>query len=90
MPISIVYTQLGKVLYHVGSPSCPELRLLKAGSLIRPHSIGCDKIHEHDLDVAVRHGIDPMEHITVAAETLFQEQGYAKTLMIFEPEEDED
>jgi Zn-dependent peptidase ImmA (M78 family) len=89
MPVAIVYSQHGRVLYSIKSKSCPRLRLQKGDTLIREHSIGRDKIHEHDIDVAVQRGADAIEDATAAAETLFQQQGYAMTLLAFE-DHDED
>jgi Zn-dependent peptidase ImmA (M78 family) len=89
-PVAIVYTQQGKVNFHIPSKSCPTLQLRKNDPLIRPHSIGRDKIWEHELDVAVRRGTGPTTEITVAAHTLFQQKGFAVTLLTFEADEDED
>jgi Zn-dependent peptidase ImmA (M78 family) len=89
-PVAIVYTQQGKVTYHIASKSCPTLQPRKNDTFMRPHSIGRDKIWEHELDVAVRRGNGPATEVTVTAHTLFQQKGFAMTLLIFEPDEDED
>jgi Zn-dependent peptidase ImmA (M78 family) len=89
-PVAIVYTQQGKVNFHISSKSCPTLQLRKNDSLIRPHSLSQDKIWEHELDVAVRRGTGPTTEITVVAHTLFQQKGFAVTLLAFDSDEDED
>jgi Zn-dependent peptidase ImmA (M78 family) len=90
MPIAIVYSHHGKVLYPIRSKSCPRLDLRTGDLLIPPQLAGAKRILEHDLDVAVRHGTDPAQDQTVAAQTLFQQNGYAVTLLSFEPDHDED
>lgn len=89
-PVAIVYTQQGKVNFHIPSKSCPTLQLRKNDTFIRPHSIGRDKIWEHELDVVVRRGTDPTTVVTVAAHTLFQQKDFAVTLLAFESDEDDD
>jgi Zn-dependent peptidase ImmA (M78 family) len=88
-PVAIVYTQQGKVNFYIPSKSCPTLQLRKNDTFIRPHSIGRDKIWEHELDVAVRRGTDPTTEVTVAAHTLFQQKDFAVTLLAFESDEDD-
>ena len=87
--VAVVFTQHGRVLYSVTSSGCPRIILNKGDPLIRLHSIAAKDTVTDEIDLEVRKGTYPNFQITAYAETLYQQGGFAMTLLDFEPDQED-
>ena len=88
-PLALAFTQHGRIIYTITSSSCPRLFLSKGDNLIKPHTVARVDIVTSEIDIETRNGSGRSSGVTVFAETLFQQDGYAMTLLNLEPDEDD-
>jgi Zn-dependent peptidase ImmA (M78 family) len=87
--LAVAFTQHGRILYSVSSRNCPRVYLNKGDNLFKPHTLARADIFISEIDIETRNGSGRSSEVTVFAETLFQQNGYAMTLLNLEPDDDD-
>ena len=79
-----VFTENGIIRYAVVSKSCPRLSLTKGTSLLAPSSVGPGHTTQHEIEIELPYLNGQRQSKPAMAETLYQESGFAITLLTFE------
>jgi Zn-dependent peptidase ImmA (M78 family) len=88
-PLALAFTQHGRIIYTITSRDCPRIYLNKGDCLFTPQAIALDNILTSEIGIEVPNGSGRSTEIMVFAETLFQQNGYAMTLLNLKPDEDD-
>lgn len=91
--VAAAFTENGVVRYSVVSKSCPRLGLPKGTGLLTPSWVGPGDTAQGEIEIELSRLNGQPSNISALAETLYQESGFAITLLTFDAdigEEDSD